>query len=110
MQLSSNITKKLTCQTPITEKGTNIVRGHQYILTLTGMKESVASFANAVTSNKRVYREYSGTIKITINADAARDKSGNTLNTDTTTITSFNDKIANNKNNANLAFMVMICL
>ena len=93
VQLSSNITKKLTCQTPITEKGTNIVRGHQYILTLTGMKESVASFANAVTSNKRVYREYSGTIKITINADAARDKSGNTLNTDTTTITSFNDKL-----------------
>ena len=94
MQLSSNITKKLTCQTTITEQGTNIVRGHQYTLTLTGMKESVASFASAVTSNKRSYRENSGTVKIAINANAARDLGGNTLNTDTTTITSFNDKIA----------------
>ena len=96
VQLSSNITKKLTCKTTITEQGTNIVRGHQYILTLTGMKESTSSFASAVTAttNRRVYREYSGTIRIVISASAARDKKGNTLNTSTTTITSFNDKLA----------------
>lgn len=76
VQLSSNITKKLTCKTTITEQGTNIVRGHQYILTLTGMKESTSSFASAVTAttNRRVYREYRCTIRIVIVQVQARDK------------------------------------
>ena len=94
-QFSSAVQKNLTSQT-LTDSATNKVLGHQYTLKLTNMKESTSSFASAVTAttNRRVYREYSGTIRIVISASAARDKKGNTLNTSTTTITSFNDKLA----------------
>ena len=92
-QFSSAVQKNLTSQT-LTDSATNKVLGHQYTLKLTNMKESTSSFASAVTTNRRVYREYSGTIRIVINSNAARDLKGNTLNTATTTITSFNDKLA----------------
>ena len=94
-QFSSAVQKNLTSQT-LTDSATNKVLGHQYTLKLTNMKESTSSFASAVTAttNRRVYREYSGTIRIVINSNAARDLKGNTLNTATTTITSFNDKLA----------------
>ena len=94
-QFSSAVQKNLTFQT-LTDSATNKVLGHQYTLKLTNMKESTSSFASAVTAttNRRVYREYSGTIRIVINSNAARDLKGNTLNTATTTITSFNDKLA----------------
>ena len=94
-QFSSAVQKSLTSQT-LTDSATNKVLGHQYTLKLTNIKESTSSFASAVTAttNRRVYREYSGTIRIVISASAARDKKGNTLNTSTTTITSFNDKLA----------------
>ena len=94
-QFSSAVQKNLTSQT-LTDSATNKVLGHQYTLKLTNMKESTSSFASAVTAttNRRVYREYSGTIRIVINSNAARDLKGNTLNTSTTTITSFNDKLA----------------
>ena len=94
-QFSSAVQKSLTSQT-LTDSATNKVLGHQYTLKLTNVKESTSSFASAVTAttNRRVYREYSGTIRIVISASAARDKKGNTLNTSTTTITSFNDKLA----------------
>ena len=94
-QFSSAVQKKLTSQT-LTDSNTNKVLGHQYTLKLTNMKESNSSFMSALTSttNRRVYREYSGTIRIVINSNAARDLKGNTLNTSTTTITSFNDKLA----------------
>ena len=94
-QFSSAVQKNLTSQT-LTDIATNKVLGHQYTLKLTNMKESNSSFMSALTSttNRRVYREYSGTIRIVINSNAARDLKGNTLNTATTTITSFNDKLA----------------
>ena len=94
-QFSSAVQKNLTSQT-LTDSATNKVLGHQYTLKLTNMKESTSSFMSALTSttNRRVYREYSGTIRIVINSNAARDLKGNTLNTATTTITSFNDKLA----------------
>ena len=94
-QFSSAVQKKLTSQT-LTDSNTNKVLGHQYTLKLTNMKESNSSFMSALTSttNRRAYREYSGTIRIVINSNAARDLKGNTLNTSTTTITSFNDKLA----------------
>ena len=94
-QFSSAVQKNLTYQT-LTDTATNKVLGHQYTLKLTNMKESNSSFMSALTSttNRRVYREYSGTIRIVINSNAARDLKGNTLNTSTTTITSFNDKLA----------------
>ena len=94
-QFSSAVQKNLTSQT-LTDSATNKVLGHQYTLKLTNMKESNSSFMSALTSttNRRVYREYSGTIRIVINSNAARDLKGNTLNTSTTTITSFNDKLA----------------
>ncbi len=94
-QFSSAVQKNLTYQT-LTDTATNKVLGHQYTLKLTNMKESNSSFMSALTSttNRRVYREYSGTIRIVINSNAARDLKGNTLNTSTTTITNFNDKLA----------------
>ena len=94
-QFSSAVQKNLTSQT-LTDIATNKVLGHQYTLKLTNMKESNSSFMSALTSttNRRVYREYSGTIRIVINSNAARDLKGNTLNTSTTTITNFNDKLA----------------
>ena len=83
------ITKQITKTTAIktTINGTVQTVGHQYTVVLGNFVESNATFK----ASSRDYREYSGTLELRINANAAKDKSGNTLNTSTTTLSDFVD-------------------
>ena len=83
------ITKQITKTTAIktTINGTVQTVGHQYTVVLGNFVESNATFK----ASSRDYREYSGTLELRINAKAAKDKSGNTLNTSTTTLSDFVD-------------------
>ena len=85
------ITKQITTTTAIktTINGTVQTVGHQYTVVLGNFVESNATFK----ASSRDYREYSGTLELRINANAAKDKSGNTLNTSTTTLSDFVDFI-----------------
>ena len=85
------ITKQITTTTAIktTINGTVQTVGHQYTVVLGNFVESNVTFK----ASSRDYREYSGTLELRINANAAKDKFGNTLNTSTTTLSDFVDFI-----------------
>ena len=84
----SGITKTLTYKEIKTniDGVTNKVLGHQYTLVLSNIVES------AKQSGKS-YLEWSGTLQIKIAENAAKDKNGNILNAETTTISDFVDFI-----------------
>ena len=63
---------------------TSVRLGHQYTLV-------IPNIAETVKQSGKDYLENSGTLKMTVVGTAAKDMSGNTLNTSTTTITDFID-------------------
>ena len=81
-----SITKATEIITNVDGK-TDVVVGHQYTLEILNIIETDQEFVKA----NRKYRELSGALKIQINEDAAEDLKGNTLDTDTTTITDYSD-------------------
>ena len=86
-KLTKTIIKKVAIKTTI--EGTERVVGHQYTLEVGGFEESGVDFK----TSGRKYRELSGTLQVKINENAAKDKKGNTLSPETTTLTDFVDFI-----------------
>ena len=80
------ITKSVEIITDVDGK-TDVVVGHQYTLEISNIRETDQDFVKS----GRKYRELSGTLKIQINEDAAKDMKGNTLDKKTTTITDHTD-------------------
>lgn len=80
------ITKSVEIITNVDGK-TDVVVGHQYTLEISNIRETDQDFVKS----GRKYRELSGTLKIQINEDAAKDMKGNTLDKKTTTITDHTD-------------------
>ena len=91
VQVDSKLTKTITKTVAIktTIDGVERVVGHQYTLEVKGFEESGVDFK----TSSRKYRELSGTLQVKINANAAKDRKGNTLNPETTTLTDFVDFI-----------------
>ena len=86
-KLTKTITKTVAIKTTI--EGKERVVGHQYTLEVKGFEESGVDFK----TSGRKYRELSGTLQVKINENAAKDKKGNTLSPETTTLTDFVDFI-----------------
>ena len=91
VQVDSKLTKTITKTVAIktTIDGVERVVGHQYTLEVSGFEESGVDFK----TSSRKYRELSGTLQVKINENAAKDRKGNTLSPETTTLTDFVDFI-----------------